>query len=194
MSDTPTIPGLRLIEDYLGADEQQRLLDTIDAQPWLTDLRRRVQHYGYRYDYTTRSLHAAAYLGPLPPWAAELADRLRRDGLFANTPDQLIVNEYQPGQGIAAHIDCEPCFGDTIASLSLGSACVMDFIAVEDGREVPVLLRPCSLVLMTGEARYDWKHRIKARKTDRFDNETITRGRRVSLTLRNVILARDTPQ
>ena len=45
-------------------------------------------------------------------------------------PDQLIVNEYQPGQGISAHIDCEPCFKNTIVTVSLGSVYEMDFISL----------------------------------------------------------------
>ena len=39
----------------------------------------------------------------------------------------MIVNEYVAGQGISAHIDCIPCFGDKIISLSLGGAITMDF-------------------------------------------------------------------
>ena len=40
--------------------------------------------------------------------------------------DQLIVNDYAPGQGIPAHVDA-PLFTDTIISISLGSSCVMEF-------------------------------------------------------------------
>ena len=60
-------------------------------------------------------------------WAAELAQRLHHDGYGAQQPDQLIVNEDEPSQGIAGHVDCIPCFDDTILSISLGSACVMMF-------------------------------------------------------------------
>ncbi len=41
--------------------------------------------------------------------------------------DQLIVNEYQPGQGISPHIDNKTLFSDIIVSLSLGSNAVMIF-------------------------------------------------------------------
>ncbi|MEO0410804.1 MAG: alpha-ketoglutarate-dependent dioxygenase AlkB [Pseudomonadota bacterium] len=37
------------------------------------------------------------------------------------------MNEYTPGQGIAPHVDCVPCFGPFAASLSLGSSCEMLF-------------------------------------------------------------------
>lgn len=41
--------------------------------------------------------------------------------------DQLIINEYTPGQGINPHIDNPTLFSSPIVSLSLGSDCVMEF-------------------------------------------------------------------
>ena len=43
-----------------------------------------------------------------------------------------------------------------------------------------------SLLIMTGEARYRWRHAILHRKTDKIDGELIKRQRRVSLTFRRV--------
>ena len=122
-------PAALYLPDYITASEQADLLADIDASPWRDDLKRRVQHYGYRYDYKARRVTADSYLGPLPDWLARMAMALADTGLFPARPDQVIVNEYQPGQGIAPHVDCEPCFGDVIASLSLGSGCAMLFSA-----------------------------------------------------------------
>ena len=41
--------------------------------------------------------------------------------------DQLIVNEYQPGQGISPHIDNQTLFGDVVVSVSLSSNTIMTF-------------------------------------------------------------------
>jgi alkylated DNA repair dioxygenase AlkB len=182
------IAGLSYIPDYLRADEQAGLLSIIDQQPWLTDLKRRVQHYGYRYDYKTRVLDTSMYLGGLPDWAMGLAEHLYLDGHIGRIPDQLIVNEYLPGQGISAHVDCVPCFDDTILCISLGSACVMVFRHLHTNKAMPVLLESGSLVVMRGEARYDWKHAIPARKKDVYEGREVIRGRRVSLTFRNIVL------
>jgi len=122
-----TVPGLHYAPNYVDSPEQDELLAIIDQQPWLTDLKRRVQHYGYRYTYTHRTVDSSLFLGPLPSWAATVANRLQREGYVTQTPDQLIINEYEPGQGISSHIDCVPCFDDTIVSISLGSPCVMVF-------------------------------------------------------------------
>lgn len=98
--------------------------------------------------------------------------------------DQLIVNEYRPGQGIAPHIDCKPCFTDGIASLSLNSGTVMHFRRAYCDN-VDILLPRRSLIILTGEARYNWTHSIVPRLAD----NGVARQRRVSLTFRTVILA-----
>lgn len=101
--------------------------------------------------------------------------------------DQVIINEYKPGQGISSHIDCEPCFEDTIVSLSLGSGCIMDFTSkFNKTQKIPVWLEPRSLVILSGEARDAWLHGIAARKTDAWNGRKCERQRRVSLTFRKV--------
>lgn len=180
----PSISGLGYAPGFLGLSEQVELVRAVDAQPWRSDLQRRVQHYGYKYDYKARRVSEDMFVGELPDFAVGVAKRLLERGLVERMPDQMIVNEYEPGQGISAHVDCEPCFGDSIVTVSLGSACQMDFIAVETGEEKSIMLQPGSALVMTGEARYRWKHRIRARKSD----HGVKRGRRISLTFRNVIL------
>ena len=125
-------------------------------------------------------------IGPLPDWLSPLCKRLLCDGYFSRHPDQVIVNEYLPGQGISAHIDCIPCFGKTIASLSLGSHCVLE-LSNEESKH-PILLERCSLLILSKDARYYWKHSIPARKTDRHLGVTYPRERRISLTFRSVLL------
>lgn len=182
------IPGLIYLPGYIDAAQEAELIGIIDAQPWITELKRRVQHYGWRYDYKARSVAPESRLGPLPDWLARHAERLHTEGLFTQVPDQVIINEYQPGQGIAPHIDCVPCFTDTIASLSLSSPCVMGFIHTETKAKIPVLLEPRSLVAVSDDARYRWQHAIPHRKTDRHNGKTFQRERRLSLTFRKVVI------
>jgi alkylated DNA repair dioxygenase AlkB len=180
-----SVVSLAYHPNYLTPSEQTTLLQLIDHQPWLADLKRRVQHYGYRYDYRRRLIDASLYLGQLPGWLRSLAQQIHHDGLTPTVADQVIINEYHPGQGISSHIDCEPCFGGAIASLSLGSGCIMDFN--RDQERVSVMLEPGSLLVLSGEARYGWKHGIAARHEDVLNGVRYRRGRRVSVTLRTVI-------
>jgi alkylated DNA repair dioxygenase AlkB len=182
VSEASKVPGLLYTPDWIAPDEERALLAAIDASAWSTELRRRVQHYGVRYDYTSRAV-AAGERTPLPLWAAPLTARLD----FA--PDQVIVNEYEPGQGISAHTDCVPCFGPAVAAVSLGSACVMEF--GHGGVRVGVPLAARSLCVMTGPSRYEWRHAIAARKSDPApDGGRVPRARRVSVTFRTVLTGR----
>lgn len=178
------VAGLTYCRGLLATDEQEAVLQAVDARPWLSDLKRRVQHYGYKYDYRARKIDPSMYVGPLPSFAIEIAQKLLDRALLDEMPDQLIVNEYEAGQGITAHIDCEPCFKNTIATVSLGSSCVMDLICVATKEVKPVMLDVGSALVLRDEARYEWMHRIQARKSD----DGVPRRRRVSLTFRNVIL------
>lgn len=114
------ITGLIYLSEYISEAHQAHLIDKIDGADWDTSMKRRVQHYGYRYDYKARKVTPEMYMGELPNWAERIGSQLHEDGLIDAVPDQVIVNEYLPGQGISAHIDCEPCFGHRIFSLSLG--------------------------------------------------------------------------
>ncbi len=187
------VPGLLYLPEFIAPSQERELLEQIDRQPWLTDLKRRVQHYGYKYDYRARAIDEAMNLGAIPDWLHAILEQQVARGMFSEKPDQVIINEYQPGQGITAHIDCEPCFGDTVVSLSLGSACVMEFTHKHTRETSHLLLAPRSAVVLQGEARYEWMHGIPGRKSDLWRGQKLPRARRVSLTFRQVILRSDPP-
>ena len=184
-----TIKGFNYIEHYIDKNEHERLLKQIDGNSWLEDLKRRVQHYGFKYDYKARKVNYDMRIGHLPEWLQILGQRLHEDGHMPAKPDQVIVNEYKPGQGISSHIDCEPCFENMIVSLSLGSSCVMDFMhKLDKTKKIPVWLAPRSIIVLRGESRYYWLHGIAPRKSDQWAGQTYERKRRVSLTFRKVII------
>lgn len=191
----PTGPsGLTYVPQFVKPEEAETLLAWVDQQPWDTTLRRRVQHYGVRYDYQARGLGAT--LGPLPEPLVALAQRV--ETAHRTQPlTQCIVNEYTPGQGIAAHVDQPVVFGPEVVTLSLGAGCDMVFTRrrqpEDDDAEAKVVspftqrLAPRSLAVLTGDARYCWTHEIPARGSDRVAGRRVLRGRRVSLTFRSVV-------
>lgn len=122
-----TISRLEIHLGFLSNAAATSLFANVDQQLWLEELSRRVQHYGWKYDYRKRRIESGSYLGDLPPVFKEIGEEIVKRGRMACAPDQVIVNEYLPGQGIAAHIDCEPCFGPEIATLSLGDEYPMVF-------------------------------------------------------------------
>eukprot|EP00250_Pteridium_aquilinum_P009156 c18479_g1_i1 orf=553-1368(-) len=143
-------------------------------------------------------------------------DLLWRVPLF----DQMIVNRYLPGEGICAHVDLLQ-FEDGIAILSLESTCVMHFThclprasmsehecqhkqqaghtyATEEEHgferkdKVPVLLEPGDLVLLSGEARYNWTHEInRSDHCQVWKGKRISQMRRTSVTLRKLVMPKE---
>lgn len=176
---------MQYISDFISEVEEQELLSTIDTKEWLTDLRRRTQHYGYKYNYTDKKIDVSSFLGPIPEWLDEYCERVTK--FFPKKPDQVIINEYMPGQGLGNHVDTVVSFGPVIASLSLGSTCGMDFEEVKTGKLGSTVLEPRSLLVLANEARYDWRHGITPRMQDPLGDQVLTRKRRVSLTFRTVI-------
>ncbi|MCH7904990.1 MAG: alpha-ketoglutarate-dependent dioxygenase AlkB [Armatimonadetes bacterium] len=183
--------GLRHYEGAIDEATEARLAKWIDEQPWIEDLSRRVQHYGWRYDYRARGITSDAHLGPLPHPLKELADGFVARGFLGEQPDQAIVNEYLPGQGIAAHIDCAPCFGEESATLSLLDSYPMEFSRPSTDESCTVWLAQRSLCVMAGECRWSWRHGIAKRKSDPVSGGgRKSRGRRVSITFRRVVISR----
>lgn len=187
-NDILAINGLTYIPNFIDKLEVKSFVDAINSEQWLSDIKRRVQHYGYKYDYKARSIDYSMFIGQLPCWAMTMAKRLFDENHIDELPDQLIINEYQPGQGIANHVDCEPCFGDTVISISLGSSCVMDFVNVKTKQKIEIMLESGSLVVLSGDARHKWTHGIAQRKTDNFNGIKTDRKLRISMTFRKVTL------
>jgi hypothetical protein len=75
------IPGLRLIHDFITEEEEQQMLRDIDQQPWNTLAKRRVQHYGYKFDYSVSAVL------PVPSAPAHMPEQQDIQDLSARAPE-----------------------------------------------------------------------------------------------------------
>ncbi|KAL6214869.1 hypothetical protein ACLB2K_014301 [Fragaria x ananassa] len=227
---TEGIKGLWMCRDFLSPQNQSALLSTIQNELCGNSVLKHEWHFYYwHYQLKDVVSLQAMRFGDLPGWAAELSDSIKEvlscgsdshlielgsscggkenvspfsPELLAREPlfDQLILNLYQPGEGICAHVDLMR-FEDGIAILSLESSCVMHFSPVEgtsedflvDGEKdplttrIPVYLTPGSLILMSGEARYQWKHEINRKPGfQKWQGEELNQKKRISITLRKL--------
>ena len=175
------VPGFTLVCDYVTEAEETELLRHVDAGPWETDWRRRIQQYGLGYagEHGTK----ATWLRDFPAWLVPLAQRVANDAKMERFPENCVINEYIPPLGIGRHKDY-PAFGPTIACVSLGSDVVIDFANRTTMQRVPIHVPARSFWIITGEARSVWTHGIAARLTDVINGERRPRNRRVSITFR----------
>jgi alkylated DNA repair dioxygenase AlkB len=185
ISDYKGIPGLLFSPDFISEKQEKFILLKINEEKWDTTLARRTQQYGYRYDYNSLSRNLSTDFAPeIPKYCNIVINKLLSEKLIETPPDQLIVNEYTPGQGISKHTDSN-VFEDRISSLSLNSGCIMSFES-KTGVKTDVYLPRRSLVVLTGKSRYEYTHEIAKRKSDRINGDRVQRDTRVSLTFRTV--------
>ena len=72
-----SVPGLHFLPVFLTPEQEADCVRRIDAAEgqWRNDLRRRVQHYGWRYDYKARAITPDMRIGALPDWPRGFATR-----------------------------------------------------------------------------------------------------------------------
>ena len=182
------IKGLEYYVNFLSQSEQDKLLDHIDTQPWeqAGNAPRRVQQYGFKYNHSSRELFTEGQAA-IPIWIEPLLEKIAACKIMNPAPNQIIINEYMPGQGIRPHLDNIHHFGAVVVSISLGSCAVMRFSSLSEPTQIQdLLLEPGSLILLRDESRYLWRHEIPSRLMDKVGEQEFTRGRRVSITLRTV--------
>lgn len=125
-------------------------LSDVDFKHISSNTGRKVAHYGYKYDYLKKVLTKCEPIPDYLNFNDEISQYLGYDINF----DQLIINEYKPGQGISPHIDDVNLFGPVIACISLGCKGVIKC----NGNH---MVKPCSIYILQDDYRYKHKHSYK---------------------------------
>jgi alkylated DNA repair dioxygenase AlkB len=194
-----SIPGLYYFPNVIDPELADDITEFLNDQDWkgvsTSETGRKVQQYGYEYDYSTRKGSDYKKINPIPELLLLLqqmglktiGELMDEETLNLCTLNQCIVNKYEPKQGISAHIDKES-FGPVIVCFTLGSGTTMTFTTIKNNEKIVFekYVEPNSVYLMTGESRYKWKHEIKSRVSDETKNGKIRRGTRISVTFRTV--------
>lgn len=178
--------GLFYYENVIDEKEEKELicfLDRDEESNWNplgeTKNSRKVQQYGYIYNYNTGNVKEKTK--DIPLQFNFLIDILKQK--FDRNFNQVIVNNYIEGQGISSHIDSLK-YGDVIACYSIGSDSVIRF--TKDKEKYDLFVKRNSLYIMTGDSRFKWKHEMPSRKSDALNGLKLKRGRRISITFRYI--------
>ncbi|XP_025026925.1 alpha-ketoglutarate-dependent dioxygenase alkB homolog 6 isoform X3 [Python bivittatus] len=117
-------PAAYYIPDFISEAEEQCLLQQIYSAPkpkWTQLSGRRLQNWG--------GLPHPKGMVPekLPPWLQGYVDKVSSLGIFGGKlANHVLVNEYQPGEGIMPHED-GPLYFPTVTTINLGSHTLLDF-------------------------------------------------------------------
>ncbi|RZM28871.1 MAG: hypothetical protein EOO88_07175 [Pedobacter sp.] len=158
------VPGLFLYPNFITKEREEHLLTEIDNQIWMIDYARRLQYYGFRNQleepYQLISIPLA-----IPKEIYSLSKEIVDQKLLELQPDQVIINEYVPGEGIRPHKD-RNYYKNQICGINLGSNCIMGFIRGKNLEIIDVEIPQRSMYIMQDEARKIWTHGIPPRKKD----------------------------
>lgn len=147
-----------------------------------------------------------ASIAPLPPILSKLAATLKHTNAFQETPNHILINEYQKGTGIMSHTD-GPAYNSRTATISIGGDVLFKFTkrrggykrpheeneCDESGRVMEILLHGCgSLIVFANDAYLNHCHGIDETLEETTGKATVNekegvllkRDDRVSLTFR----------
>jgi alkylated DNA repair dioxygenase AlkB len=156
--------GFRYQSDFVSAEEEAALAARfagLDFSPFAFrgfEGRRRVVHYGWRYDYGSARIQRSE---PIPDWLAPLREQAAAWArMEPATLEQALVTEYAPGAPIGWHRD-RPNYRNVIG-VSFLSACSLRLRRRERDAWIrrTVVLEPRSIYLFSGQVRTDWEHSI----------------------------------
>jgi hypothetical protein len=159
-----SIPGFVYEPDVLTAIDHDSISRRIASEPFAPlrmrgrVSRREIVSYGLSFHPQLAALPPAA---PIPRYLHSLR---RLAGAFAGvgekTLKQALITFYPAGGEIGWHVD-HPNFGDTVVVVSLAGPGTL-FLRGGQGQELQQLLRPRSIYVLAGEARWRAEHRVVA--------------------------------
>lgn len=193
-------PTVYYIPKFITEDEESLIIKNVYSVPkpkWTVLSNRRLQDYG-------GVPHEKGMIPEeIPSWLQTYMKKIDELNVFeGKKSNQVLINEYLPGQGIMPHTD-GPIFSPTITTITCGSHTVLEFLENNENRKkvCGLLLERLSLVIIKDDMYSKYLHSICERTDDIITstcvnllhcgnkysiNETLKRETRISVTIRNV--------
>ncbi|KAK7874493.1 hypothetical protein R5R35_001576 [Gryllus longicercus] len=205
-------PTVFYISNFISEAEEEMIIKNVNSVPkpkWTQLSNRRLQNWG-------GIPHPKGMVAEkIPLWLQTHMNQIGQLGIFApgKMPNHVLINEYQPAQGIMPHTD-GPLFHPTITTISCGSHTVLDFSkrvrsdaekndasSTHQEDDFSLFLERRSLVVIQDEVYDNYLHSIAEVSRDILsnkiknlqlcqsqyeNNQELVRGTRISLTIRHV--------
>jgi DNA oxidative demethylase len=181
------ITGLDYRSGFIATHEEKALVDrlaALDLAPfqfhgWVGN--RKTRSFGWRYDFNDATFAPAELF---PDWLQPFRDRAAAfAGVAPGDFHHALIARYDPGAGIGWHKDRDVF--EQVVGVSLGAPATLRFRQRLNGgfRRASLEVEPRSAYLLSGEARWQWEHRITPGDRLRFSITFRTlseKGRRIA--------------
>ncbi|VIO90832.1 LD42289p, putative [Brugia malayi] len=178
--DDLAVPGLYVVIDFLSEAEEVDLVNAIDKTDWvLSQSGRRKQDYGPRINFKHKKIKMDRFFG-MPSYTDVILNRMNSisSDLFGSYhPFELCNLEYRDSRWstIEMHYDDTWIWGERLICINLLTKSVLTYANDEKQLIIYVPLPSRTMVCMSDEIRYSWRHAV-------FPEHI--RGRRIALTMR----------
>jgi len=181
--DSVNIQGIFLVDEFVTQEEEQKLVSVIDCRkPWVPSQEGRVkQDYGPKVSFLKRKVSVGNF-GGFPDFAVNLMNRIQvnhpeiMDGFV---PVEFCILDYCPERKsyIRPHYDDKWIWGDRLITVNLLSDTYLRLTREFNIPPIEIVIKMPrrSLLVIRGEARYEWYHSIS-----RYD----IKSRRIAMTWR----------
>ncbi|KAJ8965761.1 hypothetical protein NQ314_003919 [Rhamnusium bicolor] len=163
-------PTVYYIPNFITKDEELYIIKNVYSVPkpkWTSLSNRRLQDYG-------GIPHEKGMIPEkIPNWLQIYMNRIDELNIFeGKKSNQILINEYLPGQGIMPHTD-GPLFYPTVTTITCGSHTILEFMENNESRRkiCDLLLEQCSLVIIKDDMYSKYLHSISERHFDVINND-----------------------
>jgi alkylated DNA repair dioxygenase AlkB len=183
--------GLIYFPNFIQDEYVDNLYKKIDKLEWVNN----ALTYGFFPKKGTPVTDVKSYVltNKPPGYIKCFMDLLSKYKFTVGLSNQVLVNKYSPGNGIVPqHINNLVAIDDNVVILSLGSPVLVLFTSLKNkNNTVTVPLLPGSLLILSGESRYEWKYGILPNKIDEYkikglDDQKWSRTDHISIVFRTV--------
>ncbi|XP_059481722.1 alpha-ketoglutarate-dependent dioxygenase alkB homolog 4 [Neocloeon triangulifer] len=186
LGESVDFPGIYIHEDFLTKEEAEILVRGIDDTPWdLSQSGRRKQNFGPKCNFKRQKIAVGSF-GGFPAFSLFVQEKFKKVPVMDEFQSiEQCTLEYNPDRGasIDPHIDDCWIWGERIVTVNVlgDSVLTMTYLQEKDRCRYNLPLAPDlylnfdeslvrkvvripmsvrSLLIMTGQARYQWEHRI----------------------------------
>ncbi|KAL4001873.1 hypothetical protein ACH3XW_1135 [Acanthocheilonema viteae] len=174
------VTGLNVVINFLTETEEMNLVEVIDKTDWaLSQSGRRKQDYGPRVNFKHKKIKMDRFVG-MPSYIDLILNRMNSisSDLFGSyQPFELCNLEYRDDRWstIEMHYDDTWIWGERLICVNLLNKSVLTYSNDEKQFIIYVPLSRRTMVCMSDEIRYSWKHAVFPEHIH---------GRRIALTMR----------